>query len=163
MAGESESESEADADVEAESDGGGATDAADLEELKQRHQKGSCVSGAARGQGEGTETSELDDVDPLEAAIVRAFKRLDAGDAPKSLSLRDGQLAALIHGLETDPEDFTAVGVALQEALGREADPAAIDRSEVLQLAIRVGLREAAPEAIETARDAQVRHVTEQF
>ena len=136
----------------------------DLDELKKRHQKGSRVAGAARGQrGEDGGNEPEEDVDPLEAAIVRAFERLDAGDAPKSLSLRDAQLAALIHGLEDQREDFTAVGVALQEALGRDADPEAIDRSEVLRLAIRVGLREAAPEVIETARDAQVRRVTDQF
>ena len=136
----------------------------DLEELKQRHQKGSRVSGAARGQrGDEARNDSEEDVDPLEAAIVRAFERLDAGDAPKSLSLRDAQLAALIHGLENRREDFTAVGVALQETLGRDADPEAIDRSEVLRLAIRVGLREATPEVIETAQDAQVRHMTDQF
>ena len=136
----------------------------DLEELKQRHQKGSRVSGAARGQrGDEAANESEEDIDPLEAAIVRAFERLDAGDAPKSLSLRDARLAALIHGLEDQREDFTAVGVALQEALGWDADPEAIDRSEVLRLAIRVGLREATPEVIETARDAQVRHVSEQF
>ena len=147
----------------AEESSGGETDI-DLEELKQRHQKGSRVSGAAGGQrrGEGKSDPE-DDVNPLETAIVRAFERLDAGDAPKSLSLRDAQLAALIHGLEDQREDFTAVGVALQEALGRDANPDAIDRSEVLRLAIRVGLREATPEVIETAQDAQVRHVTDQF
>jgi len=135
-----------------------------LEELKQRHQKGSRVAGAARGQrGDEAVNDAEEDIDPLEAAIVRAFERLDAGDAPKSLSLRDEQLAALIHGLEDQREDFTAVGVALQEALGRDADPEAIDRSEILRLAIRVGLREAAPEVIETARAAQVRRVSEQF
>ena len=136
----------------------------DLEELKQRHQKGSRVSAGARGQrGDKAANDPEEDVDPLEAAIVHAFERLDAGDAPKSLSLRDEQLAALVHGLEDQREDFTAVGVALQETLGRDADPEAIDRSEVLRLAIRVGLREAAPEVIETARDAQVRRVSEQF
>ena len=137
---------------------------ADLEELKKRHQKGSRVSGAARGQrGDGEGNGPEEDVDPLEAAIVRAFERLDAGNASKSLSLRDAQLAALIHGLKEEREDFTAVGVALQEALGRDADPEAIDRSEVLRLAIRVGLREAAPEVVEIGRSAQVRHVTDQF
>ena len=47
--------------------------------------------------------------------------------------------------------------------LGRETDPEAIDRSGVLRLAIRVGLREAASEVVETARDAQIQRVSEQF
>jgi hypothetical protein len=146
-----------------ESSGGEA--GSDLEELKQRHQKGSRVSGAAaQGQrGEGGADEPEEDVDPLEAAIGRALERAEAGDASKSLSLRDAQLAALIQGLEEQQKDFTAVGVALQEALGRETDPGAIDRSEVLRLAIRVGLREAAPEAVEAAREAHIRRVSEQF
>ena len=145
-----------------ESDTGGEIDT-DLEELKQRYQKGSRVSGAARDQRGDEAADEPEDIDPLEAAIVRAFERIDAGDVPKSHSLRNAQLAALIHGLEDQREDFTAVGVVLQETLGRDADPEAIDRSEVLRLAIRVGLCEAAPEVIKTARDAQIKRVTEQF
>ena len=146
-----------------ESSGGEA--GSDLEELKQRHQKGSRVSGAAaQGQrGEGGADEPEEDGDPLEAAIGGALERVEAGDASKSLSLRDAQLAALIQGLEEQQEDLTTVGVALQEALGREADPGAIDRSEILRLAIRVGLREAAPEVVETAREAHVRRVSEQF
>jgi len=146
-----------------ESSGGEA--GSDLEELKQRHQKGSRVSGAAaQGQrGEGGADEPEEDVDPLEAAIGSALERIEAGDASKSLSLRDAQLAALIQGLEEQQEDLTTVGVALQEALGREADPEAIDRSEILRLAIRVGLREKAPEVVETAREAHVRRVSEQF
>jgi len=134
----------------------------ELEELKQRHQKGSRVSGAA-SQGQRGEGDAEKNVDPLEAAIGQTLERVEAGDASKSLSLRDAQLAALIQGLEEQQEDLTTVGVALQEALGRDADPETIDRSEILRLAIRVGLREAAPEVVETAREAYVQHVSEQF
>jgi hypothetical protein len=102
-------------------------------------------------------------VDQCSQLFIAKGERLRCVASIKALSLRDEQLAALIHGLEDQHEDFTAVGVALQEALGWDADPEAIDRSEVLRLAIRVGLREAAPEVIETARDAQVRRVSEQF
>lgn len=134
------------------------SDEADVEELRKRHQKGSRVTGAA------AETEEAEDeVSSLEKAMVAAFEEIEAGETPKSLSLRDGQLASLIHGLEAEPDELEAVGIALQEALDREIDPEAVDRSEVLRLAVRVGLREAAPEVVETARNAQARHLTSQF
>jgi hypothetical protein len=134
------------------------SDDADVEELRKRHQKGSRVTGAA------TETEEAEDeVSSLEEAMVAAFEEIEAGETPKSLSLRDGQLASLIHGLEAEPDELEAVGIALQEALDREIDSEAVDRSEVLRLAVRVGLREAAPEVVETARNAQARHLTSQF
>ena len=134
------------------------SDDADVEELRKRHQKGSRVTGAA------AETEEAEDeVSSLEEAMVAAFEEIEAGETAKSLSLRDGQLASLIHGLEAEPDELEAVGIALQEALDREIDPEAVDRSEVLRLAVRVGLREAAPEVVETARNAQARHLTSQF
>ena len=131
---------------------------ADVEELRKRHQKGSRVTGAA------TESKEAEaEVSSLEQAMVTAFEEIEAGKTAKSLSLRDGQLASLIHGLEMEPDELETVGIALQEALDREIDPEAIDRSEVLRLAVRVGLREAAPETVETARNAQARHLTRRF
>ena len=134
------------------------SDDADVEELRKRHQKGSRVTGAA------AETEEAEDeVSSLEEAMVAAFEEIEAGETAKSLSLRDGQLASLIHGLEAEPDELEAVGIALQEALDREIDSEAVDRSEVLRLAVRVGLREAAPEVVETARNAQARHLTGQF
>ena len=130
----------------------------DVEELRKQHQKGSRVTGAA---AEPEETA--DEVNPLEEAMVTAFAQIEAGKTAKSLSVRDGQLAALIHGLEAKPDELEAVGIALQEALDREPDPEVIDRSEVLRLAVRVGLREAAPEMVETARSAQATHLANQF
>jgi hypothetical protein len=130
----------------------------DVEELRKRHQKGSRVTGAA------AETEEAEkEVNSLEEAMVTAFGEIEAGETAKSLSLRDGQLASLIHGLEAEPDELEAVGLALQETLDRESDPEAIDRSEILRLAVRIGLREAAPETIETARNAQARYLTNQF
>lgn len=134
------------------------SDDAEVEELRKRHQKGSRVTGAA------TESEEpADEFDPLEEAMVEAFARIERGDTAKSLSVRDGQLAALIHGLEAESAELEAVGVSLQEALDRGADPEAVDRSEVIRLAVRLGLREAVSETVETARSAQARHLTSQL
>ena len=130
----------------------------DVEELRKQHQKGSRVTGAAAESDDA-----VDEGNPLEEAMVTAFAQIEAGETAKSLSVRDGQLASLIHGLEAEPDELEAVGIALQEALDRDPDPEVVDRSEVLRLAVRVGLREAAPEVIETARSAQTKHLTNQL
>lgn len=131
---------------------------ADVEKLRKRHQKGSRVTGAAAESEESA-----NEVNPLEKAMATAFAQIEAGETAKSLSVRDGQLASLIHGLEAESDELEAVGIALQKALDREPDPDVIDRSEVLRLAVRVGLRETAPEVVETARNAQARHLANQF
>jgi hypothetical protein len=134
------------------------SDDTNVEDLRKRHQKGSRVTGAA------TESeASADEMSPLEKAMVTAFAQVEAGETAKSLSVRDGQLAALIHGLEAESDELEAVGITLQEALDRDADPEDIDRSEVLRLAVRLGLREAAPEVVETARTAQAKHLADQF
>lgn len=124
----------------------------DLEELRKQTEVGSRL----KASGERTEA------DALEAAIVAAFSAIGEGDLAKTLSVRDDRLAALVHGLEAEGE-LKPVGVALQEALGRDVDEDAIDRSEVLRLALRLGFQEAVPDVFETAKDAHARHVSEQF
>jgi len=55
------------------------------------------------------------------------------------------------------------VGENLREELGRGGDADGTDRSEMLRLAVRLGLQEAAPGVLDTARDASARHASEQF
>jgi len=100
--------------------------------------------------------------DELEATIVDLLAEIESGETGKTLSLRDARLTALVRGLE-ETDGLADVGTALQEALGREPDPDAVDRSEVLRLAVRVGLEEAAPDVIEKARDGYAQHASEQF
>jgi hypothetical protein len=87
---------------------------------------------------------------------------VENGDVSKTLSVRDARLTALVRALE-ETGDLVDVGTALQEELGREADPDRIDRSEMLRLAVRLGLQEATPEVLDSARDAYARHASEQF
>jgi len=124
----------------------------ELQELREQTDVGTRIQG-------GT----ADDAgDPLTDAIVDKLDAVDDGDVSKTLSLRDGRLAALIHALE-ETGDLYDVGVALQEELGREADRDAIDRSEALRLAVRLGLEEAAPDTVDAARTAQAEHASRQF
>jgi hypothetical protein len=69
----------------------------------------------------------------------------------------DGPLAAFVAALE-DTEDLETVGAALQESLEEDIDAEAVDRSEVLRLALRLGFREAAPEYLAAAREAVREH-----
>ncbi|MCD2201365.1 hypothetical protein LPA44_15955 [Halobacterium sp. KA-4] len=128
------------------------TDDDELEQLRQQTDVGT------RAQ-EATPSDESTD---LEDAMVTLLAAVEAGETSKTLSVRDARLTALVRALEETGE-LEEVGTDLQEALDREAAPDAIDRSEVLRLAVRLGLQEAAPDLLETARDAYGRHASEQF
>ncbi|EMA11267.1 hypothetical protein C436_15985 [Haloarcula marismortui ATCC 33800] len=70
-----------------------------------------------------------------------------------------GDLVAFVVTLEEPPERTLTYGEALREELdlGGTEPP---DRSEVLRLALRLGLREAAPDNMETAQKAKQDHAT---
>jgi hypothetical protein len=124
----------------------------ELEELREQTDVGTRAEAEPAG----------DDASDLEDAIVTLLGEVENGDVSKTLSMRDEQLAALVRGLE-ETDSLDDVGTPLREALGRDGDRDVTDRSELLRLAVRVGLREAAPEVIETAREASARHASEQF
>jgi len=123
----------------------------ELAQLREQPDPGTRVD-AGRGDGSAA----------LEDAIVSALRDIDDGETAKTLSLRDERLAALVLGLEESGE-LEAVGVALQEELGRDVTPAEIDRSELLRLALRLGFEQASPDVTETARSAYGRHAAENF
>ena len=86
--------------------------------------------------------------------IVAMLDDVDSGERGKILSLYDPQLAALIYALETDDRRFNEVIGALQETASRQIDTEDVGRTELLKLAVRIGLREAAPELLEDAQTA---------
>jgi hypothetical protein len=124
----------------------------ELEQLRQQTDVGTRAQEATPSES----TSDLED------AMVEMLEAVEAGETSKTLSVRDARLTALVRALE-ETGDLEAVGTDLQEALDREAAPDAIDRSELLRLAVRLGLQEAAPDLLDTARDAYGRHASEQF
>lgn len=106
--------------------------------------------------------SRLDeDADPdaatVEATILRMLAEIDDGDRRKTMSIRDGTMAALLAALDEHPEDRQRVGDALARALGR-APADEYDRSHLLRLLVRVGLRETVPDVYDTLGDAQAEH-----
>lgn len=124
----------------------------ELEQLRQQTDVGTRAQEATPSES----SSDLED------AVVEMLDAVEAGETSKTLSVRDARLTALVRALE-DTDELEAVGTDLQDALGRDVAPEAIDRSEVLRLAVRLGLQEAAPELLETARDAYGRHASKQF
>jgi len=131
------------------------SDNADDDELEQLRQQ---TDVGTRAQ-EATPSESSSD---LEDAMVAMLDAVEGGETSKTLSVRDARLTALVRALE-ETDELEAVGTDLQDALGRDVAPEAIDRSEVLRLAVRLGLQEAAPDLLETARDAYGRHASEQF
>lgn len=123
----------------------------DLETLREQTERGDRTDEDARS----AERAEL------QSSIVNELAEIDAGDRQKTVSVWDGQLAALFATLEKDEfeEDLEAIGVALRREfdISNEDPP---DRSEVLRLLLRLGLREAAPEYHETLREALKEHAT---
>ena len=86
--------------------------------------------------------------------IVAMLDDVDSGERGKILSLYDPQLAALIYALEIDDRRFNEVVGALQETANRQVDTEDAGRTELLKLAVRIGLQEAAPELLEDAQTA---------
>jgi hypothetical protein len=119
----------------------------DLESLREQTETGNRLQeDAANADGE--------EVDAFRQTLIAALAERQEAGSQRTVSFWDGELAGLLDALESDPERLRAVGVALQEALDRDPDPEAIDRSEVAQLAARLGFQEADPELVESWREA---------
>lgn len=110
--------------------------------------------------GDRLEEAATDDSrEEFRDTIAEELRAIDAGERQKTVSVWDADLAALSTALDEHPEHTQAIGEALREAFDAtgEDDP---DRSEVLRRALRLGLREAAPEYVEELRGAVRDHAT---
>lgn len=125
----------------------GNSDDVDLEALRQQTETGSRIE-------EDAANTDTEDTDPFKQALITALAERQEAGSQRTVSFWDGELAGLLDALEGHPERLRAVGIALQEALGREPNPEAIDRSEVVQLAARLGFQEADSELVESWREA---------
>nr|EGQ39608.1 MAG: hypothetical protein J07AB56_03360 [Candidatus Nanosalinarum sp. J07AB56] len=124
----------------------------ELEELREKTDVGT------RAQSEASEEESPD----FEETMVELLADVEDGGVSKTLSVRDARLTALVRALEETGE-LADTGAALQGELGGETAVDGIDRSELLRLAVRLGLQEAAPEVLDSARDALARHASEQL
>jgi hypothetical protein len=121
-----------------------------LDQLREQSQRGSRLQ-----ESDESETELVDE-------LVVALEEIESGDRRKTIAVRDKPVAALLKTLDDNPDDITAVGQALQQALGRDTNEE-FDRSEISRLAFRVGLQEAAPEYMEQLQDAHAEHMKDQL
>lgn len=117
----------------------------DLEELRQQTQRTDRLA---------EPDAPEDDADELVEDLVDALAAIDSGEQAKTFAARDESVTALLSTLDDRESDLEAVGTALQSSLGREVETDSLDRSEIVRLAVRLGLREAAPEYLERLADA---------
>ena len=121
----------------------------DLEELRQQTQRTDRLAETADSP------SSTDD---LVEDLVDALEAIDSGEQAKTFAARDESVTALLSTLDDREDDLEAVGTSLQSALGREVDASKLDRSEIVRLAVRLGLREASPEYLDLLADASAEY-----
>jgi hypothetical protein len=88
----------------------------------------------------------------LVEALVDELEKIDQDDRSKTVSVWDGPTAAYLAALDDDPEARAELADGLADALDQPVDDP--DRSELLRLLIRLGLRTAAPEHVDALREA---------
>ncbi|RJT07504.1 hypothetical protein [Halococcus sp. IIIV-5B] len=120
----------------------------DLDALREQTDTGSRLSQDANNQSSESE------VDPFEKSLRTALSERQKTGAQRTVSVWDGELAALLDALEENPDRMESIGTALQDALDRDPNPEDIDRTGIMQLAIRSGLQDADPELVEAWREA---------
>lgn len=125
------------------------TDDPDLDELREQTQSGNRISEAKKHQR------------TFEDHVADALDRVDDGDINRTISLYDTRLAALVAALEADDETRHQVVGDLRAELGDDSpvDLDDVDRSELLGLAIRVGLKTASPGVLDDAKSAYTNQV----
>jgi hypothetical protein len=104
-------------------------------------------------EGDRLDTAETQERQrALVEALVDALGEIDQGDRSKTVSVWDGPTAAYLAALDDDPEARAALADGLADALDQPVDEP--ERSDLLRLLIRLGLRTAAPEHVDALREA---------
>jgi hypothetical protein len=115
----------------------------DLETLRQQTERGDRVDEA------GDQEARRE----LKESILDELEKIDAGEEQKTISIWDGPIAALVRALEDEHHELLEeIGEDLADEMDIDADE--IKRALVLRLALGLGLREVAPDAFESMRDA---------
>jgi hypothetical protein len=117
----------------------------DLDELKRQTSHGDRLDEAA----------DVDRRARFRESLREELAAIDAGDRQKTVSVWDGNVAALLAALEGEDhrDELEDLGERLADQLDTDA-PDDVDRSDILRLTLRAGLQAAAPEYLEDLRDA---------
>ena len=116
----------------------------ELEELRRSTERGSRLDDPSEQGGEK---------DDLIDTLVATLASIDEGERRKTIAVRDRSIAALLIATAEREGDLQAIGADLQRSLDREPSDE-YDRSQIIRLAVRVGLQEAAPEYLELLSEA---------
>lgn len=100
--------------------------------------------------------STSEDEQSLEEHVRDAFHKLDDGDLPKNLTIRDENLAALFYGLAQSGE-LETIGEAAANRLRKESD-GADTKAGTLRYLVRVALKEVDESVIESAKEGRERY-----
>lgn len=100
-----------------------------------------------------SEPSQSDETVELTQAIQDAYAAIDNGGASSNITVRDTNLAALIHGLE-ESDNLADVAADARAELGRE-DDSNVNRSQTIGNLVRIGLQEVAPDTVDQAMRAK--------
>lgn len=119
-------------------------DEIDIEDLKRQTNHGDRLDSDA----DNNERQDLKD------AILSELVAIDAGEQQKTISIWDGPTAALIRALDEQPDQRAEIGDALRRQLDIDSDEEPIERSELVRYALRLGFKQAAPDTVETLREA---------
>lgn len=126
----------------------------ELAQLREQTDTGDRVDTAAQ------EKADVDEGPTLLDAIDEELEAIEAGERQATVSVWDGDLAALVFAL--DREEHREERVRVASALANELDESPPDdpgKSDLLRLALKVGLREAPADVREAYRDVlQDRH-----
>jgi hypothetical protein len=118
----------------------------DLAEMREE------LEGEDSGDRADKAASQQDRQDLVES-IGDELDAIDAGDRQKSVSVWDQNLAALINALDDHDDERKQIVDDLAAELGRDP-PADPTRSDVVKLAVRVGLSKTDSDVVEATTDA---------
>lgn len=120
----------------------------ELAQLREQTDTGDRVDSAAEQQSTAQPSG-------LGTSIREELNAIDDGDRQATVSVWDGDLAALVFALDRDEhvEECTRAAAALADSLEQDA-PSDPGKSDVLRLALRLGFRELPTDVREEYRDA---------
>lgn len=96
----------------------------------------------------------------LQHDITAALGDVANGDQSQMIGFRDQSIAALLLALERNENELNYLGNELKTSLG-QTQQETFNRSEIIRLAVRVGLQQAAPDYYERLTAAAVEYTRE--
>lgn len=107
-----------------------------------------------------SDSADTDDEPTLEEHVREGYHKIDDGDVPRNLTIRDENLAALFYGLKQS-EQLADVGYDAAALLDRDPKNVATNAG-LLRLLVRVGLDEIDDSLLEAGEEGRDRYKDDQ-